>query len=291
VLATTPIEKIERAVTRKTGAEHAAAAKAEATSGSSKKGAPAPKQKAVAAPKAKKSSSKELATEAEAKAKPKAKAKHKCAKKEDGKVTPLAGSQLTLKVEKIFELLDADHSGFLEVDELVTGLSELSDVMKVTLSNGEKVTNDMLRHLARKINKTGHISIIEFLETFCYDDCDDVADALAEHMTSVLFRHRHAVRAGCRFFDPRGTTLIKQEEFNKVLVALNNEMETSGMHFSETQMFDLCQSVAVDTGKLHEVHYEDFFNSFMVVDSENSAATVRMGTCTNAAKPPDTKKK
>ena len=36
-----------------------------------------------------------------------------------------------MKVERIFELLDGDHSGFLDSTEFVTGMSELSDVMKV----------------------------------------------------------------------------------------------------------------------------------------------------------------
>ena len=45
---------------------------------------------------------------------------------------------------------------------------------------------------------------------------------------------------------------------------VNSELDEHTNHFSETQMFDLCQCVAVDTGKVHEVHYEDFFNSFMV---------------------------
>jgi len=159
--------------------------------------------------------------------------------------------------------------------------------MKITLSNGEKISSDMLRHLARKLDKSGKISIIEFLETFCFDDCDDVADALAEHMTSVLFRHRHAIRAGCRFYDKKGSTVISQVEFMHVLEALNDEMEKGGNHFSESQMFDLCQSICVDNGKRHEVHYEDFFSTFTVVDSENSAATVRMGTSTTHSKPGD----
>jgi hypothetical protein len=67
--------------------------------------------------------------------------------------------------------------------------------MKITLSNGEKISNDMLRHLARKLDKSGKISIIEFLETFCYDDCDDVADALAEHMTESVGAWREAQKA------------------------------------------------------------------------------------------------
>merc|ERR1712007_229074 len=88
-------------------------------------------------------------------------------------------SRRELKVEKIFELLDADHNGFLEVEEFVSGMAEISEVMKIILSTGEKVTNDTLRHVARKLDKSGHISIIEFLQAFCFEDTDDVADALA----------------------------------------------------------------------------------------------------------------
>jgi Ca2+-binding EF-hand superfamily protein len=273
VLATTPIEEVERAVASKSGGKLSSNAKSAA------KGKAAPKGKAVARSGSKdKQGSKdkpEEATAAAGKAKAKAKGKSKCGKK--GAVTAIAGSNLTMKVERVFEIMDVDHSGFLDVDEFVSGMAELRDVMKVVLSNGEKITNDMLRHLARKLDKTGQISVIEFLEAFCFDDTDDVADALAEHMVAVLFRHRHAIRSGCRYFDQAGKGKVTQEEFMHVLEAVNSEMESTGMHFSMTQMFDLCQAISlVREDGTPEVSYEDFFSSFAVVDSENTAATVRL---------------
>jgi len=193
-------------------------------------------------------------------------------------VTAISGSNLTLKVEKFFEALDTDHNGFLDLEEFVGGMAELSGIMQVVLSNGEKITNDTLRRLAKQLDKSGQISIIEFLEAFCFEDTDDVADALAEHMVAVLFRHRHAIRAGARYFDQAGFGKVTQIEFLHVLQAVNSEMETTGMHFSEGQMFDLCQSISVSEAGVETITYEDFFNCFEIVDSENEAATVKLGS-------------
>merc|ERR1711871_1689975 len=140
-------------------------------------------------------------------------------------------------------------------------------VCQVVLSDGSKVTQDMLRHLVRRLDKSGQISILEFLEAFCFEETDDVADALAEHMVAVLFRHRHAIRMGCRYFDQPGKGKISQDEFLHVLQATNVEMESNGMHFSDSQMFDLTQAVSVDNKGSFEVPYEDFFNSFQIVDA------------------------
>merc|ERR1712025_600001 len=104
-----------------------------------------------------------------------------------------------------------------------------------------------------------------------------IGDTLAEHMTSVLFRYRHVILAGCRFFDEKATLKVKQDDFMQVLQAINTEMPENSLHFTQFQMEDLCEAIHTETPDgTHIVAYEDFLSSFVIVDSENSAASVHM---------------
>lgn len=177
-----------------------------------------------------------------------------------------------MKVERVFELLDADHNGFLETDEFVKGISQIPGVLQITLSDGVVERDTHLRTLAKSLDRNGKISVLEFLGAFSFDDSSGVADALAEHMLAVLYRHRHAALAGARYFDPQATGKIAEDEFLHVLQALNAEMEASGMHFTQSQMEDLCEGIAVENDtKVREIAYEDFFDAFRIVDSQNAA--------------------
>merc|ERR1712232_1045687 len=80
-------------------------------------------------------------------------------------------------------------------------------------------------------------------------------------------------------FDARGLGKITLEEFEKVLLALNkilseDEPNSAGSAFSASQVVHLCSSIADDSGM---ASYEDFFDSFEVVDRENPTMGVRLG--------------
>jgi len=65
---------------------------------------------------------------------------------------------------------------------------------------------------------------------------------------------------------------------------MNCEMQDAGMHFSESQMRDLCGALTQqDDGGVECIFYDDFFNSFEVVDAKNTAASVRVGFRHNKA--------
>merc|ERR1712226_1686133 len=127
---------------------------------------------------------------------------------------------------------------------------------------------------------------MEFLGAFCYEDRDDVADALAEHMVSVLFRYRHALRAGARYFDLDASSRITRDNFLQVLQSLNGEITDDSLHFSQSQMADLSDAICSEIDGKRMVEYVEFLDSFEIVDAENTAATVRL-----SSKPKDAKKK
>merc|ERR1711981_1007778 len=97
------------------------------------------------------------------------------------------------------------------------------------------------------LDKAGEISVIEFMEAFCYEDHVGIGDTLAEHMTSVLFRYRHVILAGCRFFDEKATLKVEQDDFMQVLQAINTEMPENSLHFTQFQMEDLCEAIHTET--------------------------------------------
>jgi protein phosphatase len=199
-------------------------------------------------------------------------------------VCPNAASavQMGPKLEAVFNLIDADQSGLLDIEEFVNGLWGVPGVSAIRLStSGEALTKQRLQTLARMLEHSGGgISMLGFLEALCFEDAagNGMADTLAEHMLTVLFRHRQSVRQAAHHFDTRGEGMITPNEFEKVLMALNEtlaEVEpNSGPAFSESQVVHLCSAIAGDNNM---AAYEDFFDSFEVVDRENPSMGVRLG--------------
>merc|ERR1712232_1121550 len=199
-------------------------------------------------------------------------------------VCPNAASavQMGPKLEAVFDLIDADQSGLLDIQEFVNGIWFIPGVSDIKLSNGEALTKQRLQSLARMLeHSSGGISMLGFLEALCFEDAagDGMADSLAEHMLTVLFRHRQSVRQAAHCFDAGGLGKITLEEFEKVLLALNkilseDEPNSAGSAFSASQVVHLCSSIADDSGM---ASYEDFFDSFEVVDRENPTMGVRLG--------------
>merc|ERR1712046_105048 len=106
----------------------------------------------------------------------------------------------------------------------------------------------------------------------CFED-DDVADAFTDSMITVLFCHRHAVRRVCKHFEHDHR--VRKKKFLLVLQALNAEITESGSHFTESQMKDLCESLAdTDENNLDWIKYEDLFNAMEVVYSGLSSIAV-----------------
>jgi len=197
-------------------------------------------------------------------------------------------SALALKMVRLFETLDTTRDGFVGTNEFVAGMSRIPGIFDITFSNGAKLDLPMLKKLAKFLDKSGSISVFEFLEGLSFDDCDGVGDVLAEHILSVLFRYRHILRAASRLFDKDTKGFVHEKDFLEILRALNAEMEDSSHHFSESQMQDLCDSICED--KARTVEYDKFLDAFEIVDAENPVVAVRIGSCKEHPRKPSPKK-
>merc|ERR1719161_478937 len=199
-------------------------------------------------------------------------------------MTAASGIKMAAKIEALFAAFDEDKSGELDTEEFVKGIMALPGVSDIKLSNGEKLNEKRVTQMAKVVDHSGdgQISILELLEAFCFEDSggEDMQDSLAEHMLTVLFRHRQALRAGARCFDVESTGAVTRDEFQKILMALNKVLSRNEGKsvLLEAQVSDLCDALSMDgSSGRPEIIYEDFFNSFLVVDRENPAMGVRLG--------------
>jgi len=189
-----------------------------------------------------------------------------------------ASTAVALKIEQIFAIMDTEHSGFVSTDHFVRGIWAVPGMQDLTLQNGERLSQGVLQRCALLLDKHGQISILELLNALEFEDShqgDGMADALAEHMLAVLFRYRLAVRAGARHFDAKAKGRVSEDQFTKVLMAVNKQIEDTGVHFTKSQISDLVTAISEEDQKGRSwVHYEEFFNSFEIVDAQNAAVGV-----------------
>jgi len=178
------------------------------------------------------------------------------------------GGEGTDRLVDLFKELDADNNGFIETQELIEGLWEVEGVQDVQLSSGEPLTKDHLRKVAEAmdLNLNGTISLVEFIQGLHVDeDAEEAADSLAGDILSILLRHRSSIRTVAHMFDTAGVWKISKADFLKLLRALNEVIKDSENGWSDSQVVDLCEALALDGF----VQYRDVFDSFLVMDSEN----------------------
>lgn len=208
------------------------------------------------------------------------------------------------KLHMIFEVVDADHSGELSCHEFVSGLTKINGINELKLKNGSPVTQDLLRLVAQSLDHSGDgaISLMELLEGFSFEDeCGgDMAGALCDHILVILLRHRQAIRAGCVCFDPAHEGTVSRDNFAKVLTSLDKALSfpdrrtgspirqntaktlvntaPSNEHLVPSQIEHLCDALCEDGGQGgFFVRYEEFFDSFEVIDTENPSISVKLG--------------
>eukprot|EP00931_Biecheleriopsis_adriatica_P007250 TRINITY_DN108559_c0_g1_i1.p1 TRINITY_DN108559_c0_g1~~TRINITY_DN108559_c0_g1_i1.p1 ORF type:complete len:878 (+),score=148.08 TRINITY_DN108559_c0_g1_i1:30-2663(+) len=181
------------------------------------------------------------------------------------------------KFEKVFEFMDEDSSGSIDIEEFVKGVLKLPGACQVTLSNGEMLSEDFVRQLASEIdkNQSGSIGILEFLEALEVDSgkgCE-MADNLGENILSVLLRYRTSLRTACRCFDPQGKGIISEADFRKILCALNSIVFSEngfGHEWSPSQISDLCEALATEgPDGIERISYTAIFHSMEIVDVDD----------------------
>jgi len=185
------------------------------------------------------------------------------------------GSSAAEKLSRLFRAIDQSGDGIIDSAEFVNGIRSLPGVDELTLSDGSKVDETRVRALLKNVDKSenGSINYLEFLEAFSFEDSkgEEMADSLAEHILTMLFRHRQAVRAGANFFDDVGTGKVTRKQFEHILEALNHAISRPEKQFMDSQITLLSETLSTDDGDGlgAVIPYEDFLSSFEVVDSED----------------------
>merc|ERR1719253_1599491 len=160
---------------------------------------------------------------------------------------------------------------------------------KITLSNGQTMDHDTLVKMVKVIDVSGNgtINYLEFLQAFSHDDMgkSDLADTLGEDITTVLFRHRHAIRMGCHYLDDEGSGKIRAQDFQTVLHGVNSALSRPERTLTNTQISLLVEAMSSEAAKAAQkqgvaltepiVDYEFFLKAFMIVDVQNEREVVK----------------
>lgn len=184
------------------------------------------------------------------------------------------------KLAALFRALDVSGDGLLQIEEFVSGLEQIPGVTGLTVE-GVPLTHEKLVTLVHAIDvsKNGNVNYLEFLQAFqlSEDGGLDVEETLLEDITTVLFRHRLAIRKGCLYFDEEGHGSVFAEDFKKVLHAVNNTLARPERTLTNTQINILVEALAVSEADAEDslVDYEGFLRSFVIVDKEKDRAVVK----------------
>lgn len=163
------------------------------------------------------------------------------------------------KMKAAFEHLDVSKDGMLQREELVQGLVALPgfDLARV---GGSALTQEDIMECMKAVDSShnGTINYLEFLAAFSVEDRDgDLTDMLADQITTVLFRHRAALRSACRKLDNRSSGFLSKDDFRFVLEILKIQL---GDCYTLAQVDLLVESVTDE--RRGTVAWEDFLNSF-----------------------------
>jgi len=182
------------------------------------------------------------------------------------------------KMVALFSALDSSGDGILQIDEFVTSFQRLPDLDKVIV-DGQKMTRERIQAIANAIDtsKNGTINYLEFLQAFeaSGDGHKDLGDTLGEDITTVLFRHRMAIRMGCLYLDEEGSGKIRAEDFTKVLQGINSVLSRPERALTNTQILLLAEALAKEEDDDAFVDYETFLRAFVILDTERSGAVVK----------------
>mmetsp|Transcript_90828 Transcript_90828/g.157659 ORF Transcript_90828/g.157659 Transcript_90828/m.157659 type:complete len:1000 (+) Transcript_90828:58-3057(+) len=187
----------------------------------------------------------------------------------------------TGKMVALFRAMDVSGDGMLTSEEFVNGIEKVPGLTSLKLSNGMILDHENLMRMAAIIDVSGNgtINYLEFLQAFAVQEngSSDIADSLGEDITTVLFRHRHAIRMGCHYLDEDGVGKIRAEDFRTVLQGVNSALSRPERTLTNTQIVLLVEAMATEATADQEsyVDYEVFLKSFVILDTAKDREVVK----------------
>jgi len=187
------------------------------------------------------------------------------------------------KMQALFTSLDMSGDGVLEIQEFVRGFSQVKGITDLVVG-GEKLTNERIMSIAKAIDTTGNgtINYMEFLQAFetSGEGEQDIGDTLGEDITTLLFRHRLAIRMGCLYLDEEASGKIKASNFTKVLQGINSVLARPEKNITPTQIDLLVEALAsADSNETVKedrlIDYDAMMRSFTILDTERKGAVVK----------------
>lgn len=169
-----------------------------------------------------------------------------------------------------FKDFNQDTSGFLSYSDFVQAIRRLG-VQQVEEDLGWELTDNALIQLARSIDVTrsGKINYLEFLNAFHVVDSNsktNVAEELWSQICAALFQHKSSIRRALRHFDPELCGKVDTDDFRAALLTLNSILARAEAPLTEDQIESLTSCMDTDDDGM--VDYEDFLESFYVVDTQ-----------------------
>eukprot|EP00928_Gymnodinium_smaydae_P063300 TRINITY_DN46929_c0_g1_i1.p1 TRINITY_DN46929_c0_g1~~TRINITY_DN46929_c0_g1_i1.p1 ORF type:complete len:983 (+),score=176.73 TRINITY_DN46929_c0_g1_i1:117-3065(+) len=187
--------------------------------------------------------------------------------------------KIVAKMVTLFRALDSSGDGQLQIEEFADGLMRVPNITSIVV-NGKPLDKDMMTKIAKGIDKSGNgtINYLEFLQAFQAETqkSKGIADALAEDIATVLFRHRTAVRMGCQYLDEDGHGKVAASDFQTVLHGVNSALSRTERTLTNQQISLLVESLTIDDP--HEgpvVDYSNFLSSFVIVDTAQANKVVK----------------
>merc|ERR1740121_2885459 len=186
------------------------------------------------------------------------------------------------KMVQLFKAMDLSGDGKLQTEEFVQGLEHVPGILELE-AGGKPLTHNRLLEIAKCIdgegNSNGTINYLEFLQAFesSEEGSLEVANTLGEDITTVLFRHRLAIRMGCQYLDEEGHGKVVASGFSRVLHGINSVRARPERMLTSVQIELLVQALKDEglDGEEATVDYDAFLRSFVILDTAKERAVVK----------------
>eukprot|EP00388_Colpodella_angusta_P007577 GDKJ01021324.1.p1 GENE.GDKJ01021324.1~~GDKJ01021324.1.p1 ORF type:complete len:1008 (+),score=238.86 GDKJ01021324.1:26-3025(+) len=180
-----------------------------------------------------------------------------------------------------FQIYDVDKKGYLLYENFVTCLKTL-DLASVRTKLNTPLDDKQLMEIAAAVDITGNgrVNYAEFINAFSVIDSE--ANAAADEMAgsranaspeevfmeicTTLFKHRVPIKRALKHFDPELTGSCKPADLKAALSTLNSVMGKQEAPLTRTQIDEIVELVDTDTDGNFD--YEDFLQSFSVIDTD-----------------------